>query len=42
MNEVDGNGLAHLIMQIFTVIVFVGTIGVSLFIGKLWRKDRGY
>ncbi len=38
----NGDSLAHLIMQILTVVIFAGTIGVSLLVGAIWRKDRGY
>ncbi len=36
------DGLAYLVMQIFTVILLVGTLGVSFFVGKIWKKTNGY
>ncbi|SDI54655.1 hypothetical protein SAMN04488123_10375 [Natribacillus halophilus] len=32
------DGLAYLIMQIFTVLLVVGTVGGFIFVGKTWRK----
>ncbi|MBM7631538.1 hypothetical protein JOD17_000630 [Geomicrobium sediminis] len=33
------DGLAITIMQVFTILLAVGTIGGSLFVGKVWRND---
>jgi len=38
----DTNDLAYLIMQIFTVILLVGTLGLSFFVGKVLKKQNGY
>ncbi|MEN0644184.1 hypothetical protein [Alkalicoccobacillus gibsonii] len=36
------DGLAYTVMQIFTVILLVGTLGLSFFVGKVWKKNNGY
>ncbi len=36
------DGLAYLLMQILTVVLLVGSLGLSFFVGWVWRKDRGY
>ncbi|WP_017726923.1 hypothetical protein [Halalkalibacterium ligniniphilum] len=33
---------AHGVMQVLTVILFVGTIGFSLLVGRYWKKTNGY
>ncbi|MEK4565670.1 hypothetical protein MKX54_13460 [Alkalihalobacillus sp. FSL R5-0424] len=36
------DGLAYTVMQVFTVILLVGTLGLSFFVGKVWKKNNGY
>ncbi|MBM7840382.1 hypothetical protein JOC54_003663 [Alkalihalobacillus xiaoxiensis] len=36
------DGFAHLVMQIFTVVLLVGTLGFSFFVGKVLKKQNGY
>ncbi|MET3506815.1 hypothetical protein ABMB67_002908 [Halalkalibacter oceani] len=33
---------AHTVMQILTVVLLVGTLGLSFFVGKIWKKNNGY
>ncbi|WP_281176600.1 hypothetical protein [Shouchella shacheensis] len=36
------DNFAYLVMQIFTVVLLVGTLGLSFWIGKVWKKTNGY
>ncbi|PSL50925.1 hypothetical protein B0H94_102202 [Salsuginibacillus halophilus] len=36
------DGMVYVVMQILTIVFAVGTIGFSLFVGKIWRKQKGY
>ncbi|MDQ0298819.1 hypothetical protein J2S78_001239 [Salibacterium salarium] len=36
------DGLAYVFMQGLTILFAVGTIGFSVMIGKIWRKQKGY
>ncbi len=36
------DGLAYAVMQGFTILFAVGTIGFSVWVGKIWRKQKGY
>lgn len=36
------DGLAYTVMQILTVILLVGTLGLSFFVGMVWKKNNGY
>ncbi len=36
------DNFAYLVMQIFTVILLVGSLGLSFFIGKIMKKNNGY
>ncbi|WP_268753418.1 hypothetical protein [Alkalihalobacillus trypoxylicola] len=36
------DGFARLVMQIFTVVLLVGTVGLSFFVGKIMRRNSGY
>ncbi|BAB06590.1 hypothetical protein P4637_10215 [Halalkalibacterium halodurans] len=36
------DGFAYGVMQVLTVVLLVGTIGLSLFVGKIWKKNNGY
>ncbi|WP_413379660.1 hypothetical protein [Alkalihalobacillus sp. 1P02AB] len=36
------DSFAYLIMQILAVVLLVGTLGLSFFVGKVWRKTNGY
>lgn len=36
------DNFVHLIMQILTIVVIVGTLGVSFLVGAIWRKQKGY
>ncbi|WP_285803886.1 hypothetical protein [Alkalicoccobacillus plakortidis] len=36
------DGLAYLVMQVFTIILLVGTLGLSFFVGKIMKKNSGY
>lgn len=36
------DSFVHLIMQILTIVVLVGSLGVSFLIGAIWRKTKGY
>ncbi|SDB82680.1 hypothetical protein [Shouchella lonarensis] len=36
------DSLAYLIMQVLTVVLLVGTLGLSFFVGKVWKKTNGY
>ncbi|WP_273716995.1 hypothetical protein [Alkalihalobacillus pseudalcaliphilus] len=36
------DNFAYLIMQILAVVLLVGTLGLSFFVGKVWRKTNGY
>lgn len=40
--EAKMDGFVHLLMQILTIVVFAGTLGVSFLIGAIWRKQKGY
>ncbi len=36
------DGFVHGAMQILTVVAVVGTIGISLLVGAIWKKQKGY
>ncbi|WP_257006852.1 hypothetical protein [Shouchella clausii] len=36
------DSFAYLIMKILTVILLVGTLGLSFFVGKVYKKTNGY
>ncbi|MED1561242.1 hypothetical protein AJ85_02905 [Alkalihalobacillus alcalophilus ATCC 27647 = CGMCC 1.3604] len=36
------DSFAYTIMQILAVVLLVGTLGLSFFVGKVWRKTNGY
>mgnify|MGYP007024762496 FL=1 len=44
MGQVDNmlDGFIHVLMQILTIVWAVGTIGIAVFVGKVWRKQKGY
>ncbi|ALA54550.1 hypothetical protein CAY60_010655 [Shouchella clausii] len=36
------DSFAYLIMKILTVVLLVGTLGLSFFVGKVYKKTNGY
>lgn len=36
------DGFINSLMQILTIVVFLGTLGMSFLIGAIWRKQKGY
>ena len=36
------DGFVHFLMQLLTVVVVVGTFGVSFLVGAIWKKQKGY
>ncbi len=36
------DSFAYLIMKILTVVLLVGTLGLSFFVGKVYKKTSGY
>ncbi|MDQ0207903.1 hypothetical protein [Alkalicoccobacillus murimartini] len=42
MGTENMDGFAYLVMQIFTIILLVGTLGLSFFVGMVWKKNNGY
>lgn len=36
------DNFAYLVMQILTVVLLVGTLGLSFFVGKIMKKNSGY
>ncbi len=38
----DMDGFAYAVMQILTVVILVGTLGLSFFVGKIMKRNAGY
>lgn len=36
------DSLALIIMKVLTVILLVGSLGISFFVGAVWKKNNGY
>ncbi len=36
------DNFAYTVMQILTVVLLVGTLGLSFFVGKIMKKNAGY
>ena len=36
------DNFAYTVMQVLTVVLLVGTLGLSFLVGKVWKKNNGY
>lgn len=36
------DNFAYTVMQILTVVILVGTLGLSFFVGKVMKRNAGY
>jgi hypothetical protein len=36
------DNFAYTVMQVLSVVLLVGTLGISFFVGKIMKKNSGY
>lgn len=40
--ETKMDNFAHTVMQVLTVVILVGTLGLSFFVGTVMKRNAGY